>query len=202
MELKEYIQIIKKNIKIILAVTLAVIFASLIYFYVQPISYDTSLTLDVTRLGTQATQDYRYDNFYRLQADDKFADTVVKWLASPRVVTNIYAKANIDTKNLSLTRLSKSVSAQKQSSQIVTVNFSSPSQKSAQRISESLVKVISQDTQKLNKYQKETNWFKIISEKPIIVKHTFNYKIIFLGAFLVGIFLAFWVTLIKDYLEK
>jgi len=202
MELKEYIQIIKKNIKIFLAVTLAVVFASLIYFYFQLVSYDTSLTLNITRLGAQATQDYRYDDFYRLQADDKFADTVVKWLASPRVVTNIYANAKFDTKSLSLAKLSKSISAQKQSPQIISINFSSPSQKSAQRISEGLVKVISQNTQDLNKYQKETNWFKIISEKPVIIKHTFNYKIIFLVAFLAGIFLGFWAALIKDYLEK
>ncbi len=201
MEIKEYLKIIRKNLALFLITTVGVTLAILSYFYFQPITYDTSLTLNITRSGIQKTSDYRYDDFYRLQADEKFADTIVEWLASPRIVADIYAKAGENKKGLDLKKLAKKFSVEKRSTQIVAVSFSSSSPKSAQKIANSLVKILSQNTQELNKNQQEANWFQIMAKKPITAKHNFHYKIIFLVALAVGIFLSFWVVMIKYYFE-
>lgn len=201
MEIKEYLKIIKKNLTLFLITTVGVTLAILSYFYFQPITYDTSLTLNITRSGIQKTSDYRYDDFYRLQADEKFADTIVEWLASPRIVADIYAKAGENKKEIDLKKLAKNFSAEKRSTQIVAVSFSSSSPESAQKISSSLIKILSQNTQELNKDQQEANWFQIIAEKPLTAKHNFHCKIILLVALAVGVFLSFWVVMIKYYFE-
>jgi len=199
MELKEYINSIKKYKTLFLATIAAVVLLVFSYFYFRPIFYIASLTLNITRLGTQDTQAFRYDEFYRLQADEKFADTVVEWLKAPRIAADIYTDSGIDAKNFSLNKLAKSFSAERRSPQIVAVNFSASSSILANKLSASIVKIISQNIENLNKDQKENNWFKIISEDPVIIKFTPDYKIIILASLLAGVFLGFWVVMIKRY---
>lgn len=201
MELKEYIQIIKKNSRLFLGIIFATIAIAILYFYLQPVSYETSLMLNITRTGSQETTDYRYDDFYRLQADERFADTVAQWLRNSQIVANIFASAKKDTSDFSLAKLSKSLLAQRKSSQIVEVNFSSASKEDAQKISAGIIKAVSQITEKLNANQKESYWFQIMAEDPITLQKITNYKIIFFASLLAGIFLAFWVVMLKYYLE-
>ncbi|MDQ1284270.1 MAG: hypothetical protein QG620_618 [Patescibacteria group bacterium] len=201
MELKEYLRIIKKNLNLFIAIILATVFAVFAYFVFRPESWSASLTLNVTRSGAQETPDYKFDDFYRLQADEKFAETVVEWLKSPRVAADIYEKAGIDTSNFSLRQLRKSITAEKMSSQIVAVSFSSPKKETSQKISDAVSKIVIENTQALNKDQNEKVWFEIISQSPVIVKNSYSAPWVFLASLAVGIFLGFWVVMVKHYLK-
>ncbi len=200
MELKEYFLIIKKHLKLFGTISAIVIFGALAYFIFRPAAFNVSLTLNITRLGTQNSDSYKYDDFYRLQADEKFAETVVEWLKSPRIEEDIYTNSGVNTTDYSLKRLSGGIVAEKRSSQIVAVSFSAPNQKMAQSIALSVSKIISQNIQSLNQDQKETVWFEISSAEPVIRPNEINpfvVPIVFLGA----IFLAFFGVLFKHYLE-
>jgi len=201
MELKEYIQIIKNHLSLFIYTILIIILAIFAYFYLRPIFYTASLTLNVSRTGSQVTDQFKYDDFYRLQADEKFAETLVEWLHDPRIVSDIYTEAGIDTQNFSLKQLQKGLAPEKLSSQVVTVNFSAHDLKTAQKISQSITKVISETIHSLNKNQKENTWFEIVPQDPIIVRHQPNFILILIGSALAGIFLAFWVVLVKHYLK-
>lgn len=201
MELKEYFNLIKKEIRLFSAVIVVIVAATLLFFFFRPEFYNVSVILNVTRLGSQATQDYRYDDFYRLQADERFSDTIVEWLKSPRIIADIYSISGINQKNSNLIKLPKAFSVERRSSQIVSVNFSSPEKETARKISEGISKVVSANTQKLNEDQKEDTWFKVLSQEPVIQKYTPDYGIILLASFFAGIFLAFWVVMIKNYLK-
>ena len=202
MDLKEYLQLIRRDIKIFISVAAIIVVSTLAYFYFQKESYLTSLTLNITRSGIEATQDYRYDGFYRLQADEKFAETVVEWFKSPRVAADIYSEAQMNLQGLSTAQLSKITSAEKRSSQIVAVKFFSSTPEAAQKISEAAVKIISQNVEKLNESQKEKSWFEVVAEKPITLKDKPNYKIILLASLLAGIFLAFWTVMFRHYFKN
>jgi len=201
MELKEYFNIIKKHRKIFFGTIIAVVIIAIGYFYLLPVRYDAALTLNITRLGSQETADYKYDDYYRLQADEKFADTIVEWLRSPRAVSDIYTAANVDSKALSLRGLSKSLVAEKRSSQIVSVAFSADTLVQAQKISAGITAVVKDNTDELNKEQKENNWFNVVNAAPVVVKYQPDYEIIFLAALCLGIFLGFWTVMVKHYLE-
>lgn len=201
MELKEYFKIIKNNQRLFFGVVILTLFSVGIYFYLQPIYYNASLTLNITRVGTQKTADYRFDNFYRLQADEKICETIVQWLKSPSIVYEIYSQSGNDISDLNLKKISKIISVEKRSSQVVAVNYVSPNKEMAQKIAENIIGTISKNIEKLNEEQKEDNWFRIIGEKPLIVRNSLSYLFIFLASLLFGIFLAFWIVMIKHYLK-
>lgn len=201
MELKEYIKIIKNNVKLFWLIIIIVIAASFVYFYIKPVSYSTSLALNITRGGSSASADYNYGGFYRLQADEKFAETVVRWLKSPRIVLDIFQEAGLDNKDLSAKKLSKMFKAEKMSSQVVLVSFSSESGKQAVKTAQSIVKIIFQNTQSLNKDQKEKDWFEIIALEPVIIKDQNNFLLILSVSLAGGIFLAFWIVMLMHYFK-
>lgn len=201
MELKEYLNIIKNEKKLFFTTILIIILFSFVYFYLRPIAYETSLILNISRIGIQKTDQFRYDDFYRLQADEKFCETVVQWLKSPRVVTDILTQAGIGAQKMSLRSLSRSLGAEKLSAQVVSVSFSSPSENSARKIAEAISKVISKNTQSLNADQNEETWFEIIPQDPVISRKIYDPWLIFLGSLLAGIFIGFWIVMIKHYLK-
>jgi capsular polysaccharide biosynthesis protein len=200
MELKEYLQIIRRKAKLFSATAAIILVASFGYLFFRPVTYVTSLTLNITRSGVSDTQDYRYDDFYRLQADEKFSETVVQWLKSPRVEEDIYREAGIDTKDYSLKQLAKSISADKLSSQLVAVSFSATDEKIAQKIATAISKIISQNTQSLNKDQNESTWFEVLASAPVVRPNELS-PLVVLAIFLGAIFAAFWGVMIKHYLE-
>ncbi|MFA6973231.1 MAG: hypothetical protein WC238_00635 [Parcubacteria group bacterium] len=201
MELKEYIRIIKEHRDIFLVVVLGVIVAAFFVLIVKADSYSTSLLLSITRSGSQETADYKFDDFYRIQADEKFAETIVQWVSNPGIEADIFAAAGVRADNFSLRQLSKSFKAEKLSSQAVAVSFSAPSSERAQKIADSIFAVLEKNNETLNKDQKENGWFKIVAHDPIIVKNNYNPFLIFILALSVGLFLAFWTVLIIHYLK-
>ncbi|MFA6383484.1 MAG: hypothetical protein WCX17_03605 [Parcubacteria group bacterium] len=201
MELKEYLQIIKRNIATFAAVVVAVVLGSFAFFTLKPVTYSTSLALNITRSGAQQTPDYKYDDFYRLQADEKFAETIVQWLQDPRTTANIYVAAGMDVGNFSLRQLAKSIAPKKLSSQFVSVSFSARSIDSAKKISNAIVAAVSKNTGELNKNQNESTWFEVVAQDPVIAMDKISPLILLLASLLIGIFLACWVVLIIHYLK-
>jgi capsular polysaccharide biosynthesis protein len=201
MELKEYLKIIKQNSKLFWSITLLIIAGSFAYFIFKPVSFGTSLTLNITRKGSQETPDYKFGDFYRLQADEKFAETVVEWLKSPRTVADIYSEAGINPNEFSLKQLTKSLKPEKLSSQIVAVNFSAANPESAGKISKSIFEIISRNTENLNKNQNEKTWFEVLAQDPVILKEKFDPFVVLVISLAAGIFAAFWVVLVAHYLK-
>lgn len=201
MDLKEYFAIMKKEWKMFVSIVSAVILATFAYFVFRPAAYTTALMLNVAREGTQETADYKYDNFYRIQADDKFSETIVAWLASPAVESDIFSQAGVDTAQFSLKDLSNSFKAEKKSSQLIAVSFSAPNTEQAKKISLAIPDVIAKNIQSLNSEKEKNEWFEIVSHNPIIVKDSFDVKMVLLASFIIGIFLAFWTVLSIHYLK-
>lgn len=201
MELKEYLKIFRENAKFFIGTAVFAVLAGFAYFTLKPASYSTSLMLNITRDGIQQTQDYRYDDFYRLQADEKFAETVVEWLKNPRTVTDVYARAGIDASGLSLRRLGKVFIAEKLSAQIVTVSFSARDEVSAGKISDAVVETVRQNTDSLNENQGEDAWFAIVAQDPVTIRDHIGAPIIFLASMALGLFLGFWLVMARHYLK-
>jgi len=201
MELKEFVKILKKNIRLFLVIFLAFILIIPSYFVFQPNKQEVALNLNITRAGSQLAQDYKFDDFYRLQADEKFADTIVEWLKSPNIVATILENSLVEKKNLTFKELKNVFKADKLSSQLVSVMFVVDNEEQAQKIALSIEKQLKTITQELNQSQKQENWFEIIIQGPIIKQKTYNFPLIILLSIIIGLFVGFWTILIKHYLE-
>lgn len=201
MELRQYIRIIHDNKRLFWGAVLLTVLATFLFFILRPISYDASLTLNISRKGNQETLDYKYDDYYRLQADEKFAETIVEWMQSPRIVANIFTESGINPNQFTLNQLTKSFKAEKRSSQVVSVNFNSGDERISRRISDSIIAVLSSSTEDLNKNQRENTWFEINPQQAVVLKKSFSPLLVLAVSLFIGIFIGFWASLIKHYLK-
>ena len=201
MELREYYKILKANVSVIIyTVVIAVV---VVYAWSVRASqiYDASLLLNISRSETQSTADYRYDQFYRLQADDKFAETVVEWLASPGVSQDIFAKAGINADQKTMRDLSKSFQAEKLSSNLVSVKYSTETNDEAARIAPAVESILADRTKSLNSAAKDPDWFQIDLSNLIVLKNTQDLRLNFGIAALAGLFLGTLLAFGKHYIS-
>jgi uncharacterized protein involved in exopolysaccharide biosynthesis len=202
MELKDYINIFRKQAKVFWIVVLAGMLGAIVWQKSQPINYQATLLLNIGRQGAQNTPDYKYDGFYRLQADERFADTVVRWMASPRVVEDIYVDAGLDPKNLGVRNLKNIFAAKRLSSQMVEVTYTDPNKETPQKISKATVEVLNRYTQSLNKENAEPSWFVIIGSEPVIGDARLSLFLVTLVALALSVFLGFWTAILTHYFKE
>lgn len=201
MELREIVLLFRKDAKVFFGIIAAFLLVGVLLFLFQGGGYNVSMTLNVTRDSSIDVSDYAYDAFYRLQADERFADTVVRWLQSPSVVSEIFSNAQIDTSSWSLHKLKRALDPERLSSQVIAVNFSSATPQEAIAVSHATSQMINDLSQELNKQQNESAWFIVLSEEPIVKPHqqSFISLIVIMG--ILGLFVAFWSVIIRHYMS-
>jgi hypothetical protein len=195
----------------------AVLFLGWVFWYTQPQDLTVNVLLNVTRLGADTSSEYQYHDFYRLQADERFADTVVQWLASPRIVIDIDAEASrrigglADNMGSFLTPSARRYhlfKAERLSSQMIEVSFTVPkvvvginaSVAPLDRVrTMALLGVLNQETALLNQGQNEPSWFTLIGNEPVSIDARFGAGFVFLIAGIAGILLGGWVVLVRYY---
>lgn len=201
MELKEYIAIFKKHFRLFWVIVVVFLLAGALLKIFQPATYKSSLTLNITRSGVQSTENYRYDGFYRLQADERFADTVVRWLESPRIVLDIFSDAKSRTSGIGPKKFSKAFKGKRFSSQTIQVEYVTDSVESAKSLSAAIKKILNRETEKLNALQKEENWFVILGDDPVVRNNQWGWMSVFSVSVLAGLFAAFWTVMIRHYIQ-
>jgi uncharacterized protein involved in exopolysaccharide biosynthesis len=202
MELKEWIAIFRKHARAFWGTVGVFVVAGGAWYLFQPQHSVADLTLNVTRRGSQETESYKYDDFYRLQADERFADTVVRWLGSPRVVSDIYEDAGMDTGTVDLRGLAGAFSAERLSSQMIRVRYRAQDAESARALSRSLLKIVTENIETLNKEQREKAWFKVVGDEPVVRDGKTSLSFSLEIALVAGVLLGFWVVLLRHYFAK
>lgn len=191
MEFKEYLAIFGRQRKIFFLTLAALSVLGVLSYHLQPQVLDASFALNVTRKGMEQTSDYRYDQFYRLQADERFADTLVRWLQMPGMLEKIAAKA--DFGRLRAARLS---------SQLIRVDFEAANKEDASLAASAVCEQLSIQTAELDVEQRDPNWFKISCAEVSVRDGRVGFWRIMGGALFLGVFGGFWMALLKHYLEK
>lgn len=200
MEFKELIAVFQKQRSFFFGVVVFFLASAFLWQNNQRPVYEATLLLNIGRGGVQATTEYTYDSFYRLQADERFADTVVRWLTTPRVVEDIYTDANLVQKMTAEKNLKKVFKAGRLSSQVIEVSYSGENEKSLTQLTASVTKILNRYTESLNKENKETNWFVVIGSDPVIRDARIGLNLALAVSLVVGLFVAFWAVLLRHYL--
>lgn len=193
MELKEFLAIFQKRANLFFGIILAALVLGALFFFFQPAKYRAELVLNVTRSGQEKTADYQYDDFYRLQADERFADTVVRWLEAENIRNEIKKEADVSD--------SFEMVAKRLSSQMIDVEISAADRRTVEKLTPAVSKVINLEADKLNEWQQKENWFKVIGDEAGVDLAIWAWHEIILIALGLGIFVAFWAVLIRHYLE-
>jgi uncharacterized protein involved in exopolysaccharide biosynthesis len=201
MELRELIAVFRKQKNFFLGGILLFVFFAWVWQRNQAEMLQSTLLINIGRAGVSGTADYTYDSFYRLQADERFADTVVRWLASPRVVEDIYREAHMDPRALGLKDLSRVFEAGRLSSQMVTVSYQGSNEASLKQLATATVTVLNHYTDTLNTKERENSWFVVIGSDPVIRDGRVAPRLALLVGLVVGIFLSFWGVLLRHYYQ-
>jgi capsular polysaccharide biosynthesis protein len=198
MEFREIIVIFRKHKHYFWMSVFGCVLVGFFFQQLQPMYVTSNLTLNVTRLGSDKTTDYQYHDFYRLQADERFADTVVRWLESPRIVSDIYADTRINTAE----KNKHAFKAKRLSSQMIQVTYVAVDEASAQKIAQSLIDRVNTETRSLDKEQQESAWFTVIGNDPVASDGRISILFILTISFVLGIFVGFWVVLGRHYFSS
>lgn len=158
-----------------------------VYFLIQGQKVKTTLLLNVTRdSASPRTTEYTYDDFYRLQADERFADTIVQWIKSPYIqAQDKHVLGKITAKRLS--------------SQVIEVHYVTRSREKAEIVAGDLIDVINDESHKLNSKQEQTHWFIVQGSAPAITDGRLSLSFLVILGMAVGSFVAFWTVLIRHY---
>ncbi len=202
MELKEYYKIWRANISVVIYAILVLVVAAYVWSIKKSETYSASLLLNVSRTRHKSTAEYKYDQFYRLQADEKFAEVIVAWLKSPGIANEIFEKANLETGQKSMRGLQKSFQAEKTSSATVSVRYSAQNEDEAKKLSNAIYSVISNKTKNINAEARDPNWFSVDMSNLVILKNVQDLRVNLGIALVFGLFLGSLLAFGKHYITR
>ncbi len=155
MELKEAIFIARGKIKTILAVSVITAISAFIFSAIQPVAYETSLSLLISKESSQETTDFKYDGYYAFQTSEIFADSIQEWMKSPETVNEIYQEAGVGQDFKNIKSYGKKFTAKKMSPQYTEVKFKTEKRDEAEKISSAIVKVINNKAKRIQENSKQ-----------------------------------------------
>ena len=202
MELRDLITVFRKQRQFFLGSVLLFVLVAWGWQQAQPMTYQATLLINIGRTGVDTTSAYAYDGFYRLQADERFADTIVRWLAAPRVVEDIYREAHLDARGLGTKQLSGTLTAGRLSSQMITVTYGGRDEQTLKQLAVAAVTVLNRYTESLNTDGHEKSWFVVIGSDPVIRDGRVSRSLALVLGLVLGMFVGFWLVLLRHYLAK
>lgn len=201
MTLIDFIAIFTVRRKLLFAIVVGILLLSLALYRLQIKSYEASLLLSVTRLAVQESSDYHYDQLYRLQADERFADTLVRFLESGEAGRSLKEAGDL-TGGEAILFSRKGVRATRLSSQLIEVRYRVRSERAGKRLGDAIVTLSNQYTEELNETAHDPAWFLVIGTPALLSDARFTWKEMFLGGVFFGLLVAFWTALLDHALSN
>jgi capsular polysaccharide biosynthesis protein len=201
MELREYYKILKNHQSLVLTITAFFIIVGYVITLRSSQIFVASLALNITRAQSQQTTNFRYDQFYRLEADDKFADAIEQWFFLPGFSAEILDTADVKDRSNAIGSLGKTFKAQKTSPEVVEVRWNAASREEADRIKEALVKKLDERVKMLNSQAKDPTWFDVEPTNYFAAPNIQNLPINLTFALIAGLFVGTLAAFVKHYLK-
>lgn len=198
MELRNFIAIFIAEKRLIATILIAALAIGFFAYRLQAQWYTSTVLFSVTRIAPEETADYRYDQLYRLQADERMADTVARYLES-----GIGMKTAVERAELSAPRadffIEGKVRALRTSSQLIQVKYRAKTATEAERLADALLETGERYAASLNEQARDRNWFTLLATDPFIKDGRFTLLRSLFIALASGALLAFWTVLIRWY---
>ncbi len=194
MSLYDFVAIFTHRKKLIWTVLGGTLLLSLALYRVQPKVYDVSVLLSVTRTASEKTTEYQYDQWYRLQADERMAETLARYFETSEARRSLALVADLlPSERTSF--LQKRVKATRLSSQLVEVRLVARTERGGQQLGEAVPALANRYIEELNGFTQDRTWFQVVSPPPLLedARYTWREMVLAGGAF--GVLLAFWMAL-------
>ncbi len=198
MELRAFLTLFVQQRNLIAGVVGVALVCGILGYRLQGQWYQGEVLLSVTRQGTEATTSYQYDQFYRLQADERMAETLARYLE-----TEIGRRETARRVSFSADRerefVRNPLTALRLSSNLIQVSYQAATPVEADRIAAALLEVGEQYVARLNESARDKNWFTLVSSEVLARDGRFTLPFALGMSFLAGFFIAFWVVIGRWY---
>lgn len=196
----EFIDIFVRQKKLFATLCACGVLASVGFLLFQPQRYQGEVVLTVTRTALADSAEYTYDEYYRLEADAKLADTVVQYLKSATGKQMIAERATLSDE--SYQRFTHdSFRIARLGTQLMLAEYTLPSREETVRLGEALAYVANRYVASLSEDARDPTWFMILAEDPVVREAQWSaLHAIGIGVFGGG-FVAFWGVLARVFIE-
>jgi|GEM_PF-1218595 len=202
MEFKEYLKVLSKYKTTFITVWLGVIVVGVAFVFLMPQKYKATFSIDITRDNQeQIVTEYEYDQFYRLEADDRFGRTIVQWFGDKAIISEMYSVSKTVGEEFKDHKFETKFRAEKLANSYVKVDFSVFDKKDIGPIFFGVKKVLKAKTQEFNGGFRKQNRFNLIFNGPTMEETKIPFMPLLIGLFGSGFFLASFVAMFRKYLE-
>lgn len=193
MTLYEWIALFERKRLLVVGLISLALMSAWGYFLKQPDLYRSSFTLTVTRTALPRPTEYSYDHFYRFQADERLAESVVAYLGSASGKQRVAERAEVDPVSFRAFVQSK-LRIARQGTNLMMVETPAVTRESAGRLSQALLTEAEGYLARLNEDARDPYWFTVVSDEPVI--HSARFSLVRLTAIggVIGILAAFWMV--------
>jgi hypothetical protein len=198
MELRAFLNLFLSRRQLIVGIIAFTLVVSFFAYRLQTQWYESEVLLSVTRQGSETTPEYQYDQYYRLQADERMADTVARYLETSIARRETARRALLAPEREKEFVLNK-VSALRLSPSLIKVHYLAETPTEAERIAAALVETGERHVASLNEQAANRNWFTLVSSEAFSKDGRFTLLIALGIGLAAGIFVAFWSVLILWY---
>ncbi len=167
---------------------------SLLAYQFQPVKYANELLLSVTRTSVPVTAEYAYDHFYRLQADERMAESLSQYLQSETGKRDVAEKAKLEG-NAYKQYTNAKLKTVKSGTNGIRVSYQTDEVALGQTLGEAMGMTANEYIFSLNEDAREKDWFTVIEKKPVTQSAAWSLERFLLIGILVGIFFGFWAVL-------
>ena len=157
------------------------------------------MTINISRQGTQAAADYKYDSYYAVLASDEFGDTVTGWFKTPEMTVEVYRQADLPLAKNSLNDLARRFRAAKISPNVVEVRFGVQTEAEADILSQGIAKALQEKTSLLNASSAQGLAFAVLAGEPVVAENTQVVWWKALEGFITGLAAGWFIKAAKDY---
>ena len=201
MELRELWNLFRKEKNLYALILGVFLLLGVLWINLEPERFESNILITIGRTenkNVSIATDYQYDNFYRLQADERFGDTLVRLLATPQVTQTIFEEAGLKNEAPEGVYFT----GRKLSAQIVEVTFVDRDQTKLMALAKSVPTALNRYTSELDtKEGSQGNWFRVIASEPVVSDARVDSKQVLVIMLFLGIFVGFFVILAKHYIQ-
>lgn len=202
MELKEYLKVLSKYRITFLVIWAAVVLIGLLVASLISQKYKATFSIDITREAQQSgVEEYVYDQFYRLEADDRFGRSLVQWFGDKAIVNKIEFVAQNTNEDFKDYQFEPEFKADKLANSYLKVTFLVSEKKEVAPIFSGTKKVLKEKVSEFNGGFDAQNRFKLVFNGPTISDTKIPLAPLLIGLFGSGFFIAAFGVMFRRYLE-
>lgn len=155
--------------------------------------------------SSEAGEDYKYDGYYAVVANQQLSDTLETWLVSPDVVYEIYQRAQINPPT-SINALSNIFVINKEVSQSIKVMINTSNQEEGEKILTAMLDVMRDRVEHMITNQASQPIFTVTGTQILVLPHEIDYRLQYgvgaMGGLFIGLLLSYFLYALREEKEK